>query len=201
MDPKQIGQAYNQITHLWESPKFNLNNGIEAHKRALSYTSLRGQALDIGCGLTGRFIELLKGEGFEPSGLDVSTKMLDIARQKQPDVTFIHADICRYEVTQCYDFITAWDSIWHIPLHEQKPVMTKIVNSLREGGVFIFSFGGVAERGENTDNFMGPDVYYSTLGTDGFLQLLISLGCEIKHLEFDQYPEPHAYMIVKKGKE
>lgn len=66
-------------------------------------------------------------------------------------------------------------------------VITKIINSLNEGGVFIFSFGGTDEPGEHTDNFMGPAVYYSTLGTNGFLSLLIKLGATCKHLEYDQY--------------
>ncbi len=37
MTPTDIGSAYDQITHLWQSDKFNLANGIEAHKRALSF--------------------------------------------------------------------------------------------------------------------------------------------------------------------
>jgi len=43
---------------------------------------------------------------------------------------------------------------------------------LNVGGVFIFSFGGTAEEGFHTDNFMGPEVYYSSLGTNGFLKAI-----------------------------
>ncbi|MBM7035044.1 class I SAM-dependent methyltransferase [Vibrio ulleungensis] len=198
MNPKQIGQAYDQITGLWEKPEFNLNNGIDAHVKAIELTQSRGLALDIGCGLTGRFIHLLKQQGFTPSGLDVSKKMLDIARHRMPEISFIEADICTYSMQEEYDFISAWDSIWHIPLSEQKAVLTKIVDSLNPNGVFILSFGGVDEAGDHVDDFMGPQVYYSSLGTSGFLSLFIELNCQIKHLEFDQYPELHAYMIVQK---
>jgi len=45
---------------------------------------------------------------------------------------------------------------------------------------------------------MGPQVYYSTLGTDGFLQLFMKLGSEIKHFAFDQHPEVHAFLIIQK---
>ena len=45
---------------------------------------------------------------------------------------------------------------------------------------------------------MGPEVYYSTLGTSGFLRLFEELGCNIKHLQYDQYPELHTYLIVQK---
>ena len=198
MKPIDIGKAYNQITHLWTSHDFDMSNGIIQHKKAITFVKKRGNALDIGCGCTGRFIELLSNEGLTPSGLDISAEMIKISREKYPDIHFIHADICEYEISEKYDFITAWDSIWHIPLYEQKLVLTKIVNSLNVGGVFIFSFGGTAEEGFHTDNFMGPEVYYSSLGTNGFLKLFIKLGCAIKHLEFDQYPELHTYLIIEK---
>ncbi|KXF82378.1 class I SAM-dependent methyltransferase [Enterovibrio coralii] len=198
MKPKQIGLAYDSIIHLWQREDFNRNNGIEAHKKALSFVKHKGAALDIGCGCTGRFIDLLQGEGFLMTGLDVSSEMLALAKQRHPDVAFIHADICEYTLENKYDLITAWDSIWHIPLRHQKAVLTKIIDSLNDGGVFIFSFGGTTEEGEHEDDFMGPTVYYSSLGTSGFLSLFIELGCHIRHLEFDQYPELHTYLIVEK---
>ncbi len=199
MEPVDIGKAYDQITHLWESNDFNMNNGIEAHRKAIAFAKSRGRALDIGCGCTGRFIEALANEGFTPTGLDISTEMLRLARNRHPNVDFVQVDICSYSLPDKYDFITAWDSIWHIPLSEQRSVLTKIVESLNVGGVFIFSFGGTAESGSHTDDFMGPKVCYSSLGTNGFIALLIELGCAIKHLEFDQYPELHTYLIVEKA--
>ena len=197
MTPTDIGSAYDQITHLWQSEKFNLANGIEAHRRALSFVKNRGRALDIGCGCTGRFIDFLQQEGFTPEGVDISDEMLRLAKQKHPDVTFHHQDICQWQSPEKYDFITAWDSIWHIPLAQQESVMTKLIGSLNKGGVLIFSFGGTDEPGEHIDSFMGPEVYYSTLGISGFLSLLITLGAVCRHLEYDQYPELHTYLIVQ----
>lgn len=199
MKPEDIGKAYNQIIHIWNSEEFDINNGISQHKKAISFVKSRGNALDVGCGCTGRFIDLLQGEGFTPSGLDISDKMLNIARKKHPDIRFVQGDICECELSEKYDFITAWDSIWHIPLSEQRNVLTKLVESLNVGGVLIFSFGGTDEEGFHTNNFMGPEVYYSSLGLNGFLKLFIELGCIIRHLEFDQYPELHTYLVVEKA--
>jgi SAM-dependent methyltransferase len=198
MKPTDIGKAYDQITHLWLSEQFNLNNGMDAHNRALSFVDSRGLALDVGCGCTGRFIDFLSAEGFAVEGMDISESMIALAKEKHPNNVFYHADICEYVFDKKYDFITAWDSIWHIPLAEQRSVITKIIDGLNEGGVFIFSFGGTPEPGDHEDDFMGPKVYYSSLGTDGFLRLFMELGCVIRHLEFDQYPELHTYLIVQK---
>ena len=131
--------------------------------------------------------------------MDISEKKILLAKKKHPEITFYHENICSWPMPKKYDFITAWDSIWHIPLEEQENVFTKIVHSLNKGGIFIFSFGGTDEPSDHKDSFMGPEVYYSTLGTNGFLSLLMGLGCICKHLEFDQYPEFHTYIIVQKA--
>jgi 2-polyprenyl-3-methyl-5-hydroxy-6-metoxy-1,4-benzoquinol methylase len=198
MTPEDIGKAYDQITHRWEHKDFNRDNGIAAHKHALSFLANKQRALDVGCGCTGRFIDLLENQGFTVEGVDISKEMLRLAKQKHPKVTFHHQDICSWDINDKYDFITAWDSIWHIPLTEQKNVISKLVNSLTKNGVLIFSFGGTAEAGEHTNTTMGPEVYYSSLGTTGVLKLLTELDCICKHLEYDQHPEVHTYIVVQK---
>lgn len=199
MNPLDIGKAYDQITHLWDDKNFDRKNGMEQHKKAISFVQNRGYALDIGCGCTGRIIDLLLSKGFETEGIDISSEMIKLAKQKHPQIEFRHQDICEWILPKKYDFITAWDSIWHIPLENQENVLTKIINGLNKDGVFIFSFGGTNEPGDNKDSFMGPEMYYSSLGTNGFLSLLIKLGCLCRHLEYDQYPELHTYLIVQKA--
>jgi len=145
MNPSDIGKAYDQITHLWTRDAFDRANGITAHRKALQFvTTHRGVALDVGCGCTGRFAELLISEGFQVQGVDVSEKMISLSREKYPDITFHCADICQWQLPTRYDFITAWDSIWHVPLNRQQNVIEKLVNGLNPGGVLIFSFGGTA---------------------------------------------------------
>lgn len=199
MKPEEIGRAYDQITHLWERDEFDRSNGIAQHERALAFVKQRGRALDIGCGCTGRLIDLLINAGFETEGLDISEKMVELARGRHPEVRFHHQDICEWQPQHSYDFITAWDSIWHIPLDQQKKVLSKLIASMNTNGVLIFSCGGVDEMGDHTDDTMGPEVYYSTLGVNGFMQLFIDLGCICRHLEYDQYPELHAYFIIQKS--
>lgn len=198
MKPEDTARAYDQITHLWDREGFDRSNGIEAHKRALRFTRKRGRALDVGCGCTGRFIDLLLKERFTPEGVDCSGAMLELARKRHPDVPFYHQDICEWEIPGSYNFITAWDSIWHVPMAQQKPVLAKLVAALNPGGVLIFSFGGTDEVDERTDTAMGPEVYYASLGINGFLSLMAELGCVVRHFAHDQYPELHTYLIAQK---
>ena len=197
MNPIDIGSAYDQITHLWQSDSFDSTNGISQHERAIAFVKNKGRALDVGCGCTGRFINLLIENGFSPEGVDVSQEMISLARIRHPKVVLHHQDICEWDIPGKYSFITAWDSMWHIPLDKQASVLTKLIASLDTGGVFIFSCGGTSDQSEHTDNAMGVDMYYSSLGTDGILNLCLSAGCSCRHLEYDQYPELHTYFIIQ----
>ncbi|GGK71813.1 class I SAM-dependent methyltransferase [Amphritea balenae] len=199
MKPEQIGQAYNQIADLWDKQTFNNNNGIAQHERAIGFTDKRGAALDVGCGWNGRFIDLLLGKGFAPEGLDISGEMISRARKGHPDVTFYQDDICDWQPLKQYDFITAWDSIWHVPLDRHERVLEKIFAALAPGGVCIFSAGGLDEPSDQVDDFMGPEVYYSALGVPKLLEVIAASGCICRHLEYDQRPEVHLYLIVQKA--
>ncbi len=116
----------------------------------------------------------------------------------RPQIVFHHADICRWELPRQYDFISAWDSLWHVPLAAQPSVTRKICDGLASNGVFIFTTGGIDEPGQKEDSSMGPPVYYSVLGIPETLRLLTQYGCVCRHLEYDQYPEKHVDIIAQK---
>lgn len=198
MNPNRIKKAYNQLAERWNSDSFNRENGILQHERAIAFLKKSGRALDVGCGSSGRFIDLLTGHGFDVEGLDISERMIELARKRHPNITFHHADICQWELPAHYDFITAWDSIWHVPLAAQEPVLKKLLHGLNPGGVCIFTTGGLDAPEEKTDSTMGPEVYYSVLGIPNMLKLINDSGCICRHLEYDQYPELHLYIIAQK---
>lgn len=222
MTPAEVGRSYDRIAEQWSSDGFPRQNGIEAHRRALAFvgqlhisriperppddrgpaaarsTSGPRLALDIGCGCSGRFIDLLAGEGLEVEGIDVSGRMIELARTRHPEVTFHHADIRAWQFSTQYDVISAWDSIWHVPLADQERVLTTILQGLRPGGVCVFTTGGVGAPGEHVDTVMGPPMYYAVLGIPRTLEVIAATGCVCRHLEYDQYPELHVYIIAQR---
>ena len=197
MRPVEIGQSYDTIAHLWREPHIQ-SIGMSQLDRALKFTTARQYALDIGCGCSGRLIDVLITHGYQVEGVDVSERMIALAKERHPNVALHHADICQWNLPRRYDFILAWDSIWHLPLEEQTAVMEKICGGLTQHGVCLFSMGGLDEPGEKVDSCMGPPMYYSTLGIPKTLELLTRCGCVCRHLEFDQYPEQHLYIIAQK---
>lgn len=198
MDPIDTGRAYNEIAERWNSDAFYRENGIAQHERAIAFVTNRGRALDVGCGSSGRFIDLLLSSGFDVEGVDISERMIELARNRHPDTIFHHADICRWELPTRYDFISAWDSIWHVPLGENEKVLRKLLRGLAPGGICIFTTGARDAPEEKTDANMGPEVYFSVLGIPRTLEVLAECDCICRHLEYDQYPELHLYIIAQK---
>ena len=198
MKPEDIARSYDAIADRWASDDFPADEGIAQHERAIAFAGGRGAALDVGCGASGRIVQLLLDHGFEPEGLDVSPRMVELARRRHPRVTFHLADVCAWEPPRSYDFVSAWDSIWHVPLDRQDRVLTQLLESLSPGGVLIFTTGGVDRPSERRDAAMGPPMYHAAPGIPRVLELVDASGCVCRHLEYDRHPESHVYVIAQK---
>jgi len=199
MRPEDVGKGYDRIAQVWARDSFPRTNGMAQHRRALAFVDERGPALDVGCGSSGRILDFLLDAGFDAEAVDVSARMIELARERHPAVTFHHADVCAWAPPRHYDFVSAWDSIWHVPLGKHADVLAKLLRALNPGGVCIFTMGGLDEPSEKRDTAMGPTMYYSTLGIPRTLELLTDTGCVCRHLEYDQHPEPHVYVIAQKA--
>lgn len=111
MQPEDIGRSYDEIAQRWLEPHLE-TNGMRPHELALRFGAhAGGRALDVGCGCHGRFLRLLELRGFAVEGLDVSARMIALARERLPHLTFHHADVCEWRPAGLYDFISAWDSL------------------------------------------------------------------------------------------
>jgi RimJ/RimL family protein N-acetyltransferase len=194
MTPEQVAASYDQIADQWVDVS---TYGFTQIERAVAFVQHKGVALDVGCG-AGRLMGLLGKHGFRTDGLDVSPAMIALARDRHPDARLFHADICQWELPRSYDLIVAWDSVWHVLLADQEAVLTKLCRGLAAGGVLVFTTGGTDAPDERRDSHMGPPMYHATLGIPKTLQIISEAGCVCRHLEYDQHPEFHVYLIVQK---
>jgi predicted TPR repeat methyltransferase len=200
MPSPSIASAYDLLAERWVDDAFDASNGIRLHERALAFLDreAEGWALSVGCGCNTRFNPLLRAHGLQVEGVDISARMIELARAADPAVVLHRADIVGWAPPRSYRLISAWDSIWHVRLDQQRPLMRKLMGALEPGGVFIFSAGGTDRPDEHVDATMGPEVYYSTLGIPGLLAVVDEAGCVCRHLEFDQYPEQHLVVIAQR---
>jgi ubiquinone/menaquinone biosynthesis C-methylase UbiE len=105
--------------------------------------------LDVACG-TGLHLKQLK-EVYQVEGLDRSPGMLDIARQRCPDVRFHHADMISFDLGSKFDVVTClFSSIGYMKsVDELRRALTSFARHLVPGGVVI------------VEPWLHPDVYRS----------------------------------------
>ncbi|WP_296848541.1 class I SAM-dependent methyltransferase [uncultured Methanobrevibacter sp.] len=94
--------------------------------------------LDFCCG-TGTLCGFFKDNGIETKGVDISGEMLNIARNKYPDIEFGEQDIARYLDDETYDFITCIDDAFNhiLDIDDAKKVIKNLNMLLRVNGLFI----------------------------------------------------------------
>lgn len=196
MKPSETAAGYDKIARWWQE-NVPSNYGLAALKRAVMFRPKGGIALDVGCGSEGRFMTVLRDNGFETEGVDISAEMIALAKERDPASRFHTADIATWEIPRKYDLISAWDSTFHLPLDLQGPVLRKLCDGLGSGGVLLFTCGG-GEAGEIQGTFQDQVFGYSTLGVEAFVRILNESGCLCRHVEYDQYPEKHVVVIAEK---
>ncbi len=116
MKPEKTADNYDRIATWWRERHSESNNGVEQLKRAIFFCENKKLALDVGCGSSGRFIGILQEHGFTVEGMDSSSEMIRQARKTSPDCEYYVADVSSWKLPKQYDFISAWDSTFHLPV-------------------------------------------------------------------------------------
>ena len=196
IQPPDIGQQYDVIAEWWQDYHQDSDYGVAALKRALGFAGKGRRALDVGCGAGGRLIRRLEARDFDVTGVDASAKMIELARRNHPNGRFVQADISDWESRETFDFILAWDSLFHLPLNQQAPVLTKLCTMLADRGILLYSFGD--DTGTHRDRWRGQEFHYSSIGVPKNLEILRANGMRLLHLERDQFPEAHVVAIAQK---
>jgi hypothetical protein len=79
---------------------------------------------------------------------------------------------------------------------------------LRQDGILIYTFGDdygdheslsfLDEKGKQYGKLNNDKFGYGTIGINENLRVLNENRCKCCHLELDQYPEKHVYVIARK---
>jgi cyclopropane fatty-acyl-phospholipid synthase-like methyltransferase len=119
-----------------------MGDGSESAKRILNFLRVANPnartVLELGCG-TGSILKHLQNS-YEVSGLDLSSKMLSIAREKVPRAKLSRQDMTDFQIDEQFDaVICVFDSINHVRrFSDWKRVFARVRQHLAPGGCFIF---------------------------------------------------------------
>ncbi len=101
--------------------------------------------VDLGCG-NGAITNSLTEKGFSVIGIDGSREMIEIARNHYPDIQFICSDATDFVLEKPVDVVFS-NAVFHwIDKSEQSHMLKCVYQSLRNGGQFVFEFGGIGNN-------------------------------------------------------
>ncbi|PMB04693.1 methyltransferase type 11, partial [Fischerella thermalis CCMEE 5196] len=120
-------------------PEYSQNQLQPLEKILLPQLKPNAKILDLCCG-TGQLVQILINRGYQITGVDNSSEMLNYARKNAPNGEFILADARQFELPPSFDaaFSTsaALNHIMTIP--ELQQVFEKVYSALKENGWFLF---------------------------------------------------------------
>jgi ubiquinone/menaquinone biosynthesis methyltransferase len=130
-----IADRYDFITVLLS---YGLDRRWKRRLASLANIGLGTRALDLACG-TGDITFEVESRGGRPIGLDITWRMLQLARIKQPAgsrVAFVAGDMMALPFADAeFDLVTAGYGIRNVPL--MAPALADIHRVLKPGGVFL----------------------------------------------------------------
>ena len=124
----------------------------------LTRLSTHSRVLDLGCGSGVPAALALTEAGHQVTGVDLSEVQVSRARTRVPAATFIQADMTTLNLPAAsFDAVLSFYALIHIPLDEQQPLLDRVAQWLRPGGLFVATVGSTAWTGAE-QNWLGGDV-------------------------------------------
>lgn len=160
----------------------DLINGIL--KKALKKYKVK-TILDLACG-TGSQVFSLINSGYEVIGVDINSKMLNIAkniaRKEKLDVNFFLGDMRTLKVGEFDAVITIFNAIGHLTKLDFEKTMQNVYRNLKVGGIYVFDIFNLSylnhsgnitkltiDWEKTVDGVMTREIQYSTISEEGVL--------------------------------
>ncbi|MFN7025281.1 MAG: class I SAM-dependent DNA methyltransferase [Pseudorhizobium sp.] len=163
-------------------------------RHALAFDSLRGKnlfekpwldrfasllpkkatVLDLGCGSGEPISADLIARGFRLTGVDSSSTLIGLCKDRFPDHQWIVRDMRRLPSGRTFGGIVAWHSLFHLNPDDQRAMFPVFAHLSAPGAALMFTaghFDGVA-MGE----FGGEPLYHASLSREEYLELLTENG-------------------------
>lgn len=165
-----------------------------------------GTICDMGCG-PGQVAGYLHEHGAEVCGVDLSARMVERARQLNPNIPFQQGDMLALDgiADNAYGGIAAFYSITHVPRPALNQSLREMKRVLRPEGVLLLTFH-IGRDIIHRDEWWGKEVSLDFIffETEEMKDQLKTVGFELQEvIERDpypdvEYPSRRAYIFAQK---
>jgi ubiquinone/menaquinone biosynthesis C-methylase UbiE len=136
--------------------------------------------LDVGCGAAEPIAKYFIDKGYSLTGVDFSSPMIELAKARYPDQSWIVQDMRYMDLGQQYDGIISWHSFFHLKKDDQRDTLRVFARHLKRGGPLMLTVG--PEEGEEIGHVCGDKVYHASLSPEEYEKIL--KGEDISVVEF-----------------
>lgn len=135
--------------------------------------------LDAGCGAGIPTSKYLTNKGLKVTGIDISTTMINLAKNNVPEGDFLKMDI--NDITfpnETFDGVISVYTLFHIPRKNHLQIFKKFYEILKPGGVLLIN-SGAGSGSEGMSDFFGVPMFWSNWSTEKTLELVKQAGFSI----------------------
>jgi len=191
-------QVYQKHAHGWDEHRPRVF--FEQHwlDKFISLLPVEGRVLDVGCGAGEPIAEYFIKHGFKLTGLDTSSNMLEISRNRFPTASWIEMDMRQLKLDTKFDGIVSWDGFFHLNPEEQRQTLVLFAEHLNSNGTLLLTIGH--ESGEVTGTVEGEKVYHSSLAPKEYKTILNTLGFDnVEIMLEDKNCGLHSILLAKRN--
>lgn len=196
MDPTLL--AYNNSAPAYDE-KFSSYNVYKERIRGFAEMLSPGSTvLDLGCG-SGINAELMQNTGHRVTGFDFSESMLDLARQRCPEQSFIQGSVnsiedslTKYKVDIPFDALCLSFIIVHLNDHECNELLNKLRSLIKSNGLLYLSFMPLSDGknpGYEKTSFSEDEIYFHYHDSEGLIKTLENKGFRLESRIEEDYKE------------
>jgi 2-polyprenyl-3-methyl-5-hydroxy-6-metoxy-1,4-benzoquinol methylase len=137
-----------------------------------------GDVLDAGCGVGIPVSQFLVKEGFKVTGVDISKKLINLAKENVPEASFYQKNILELDFqNNTFDGIICVYTLWHIPRTDHSSIINNFHRMMKENGILVINTGVFESDGMST--FFGERMLWSNNNPQKTLEFVKQTGFEI----------------------
>jgi len=202
LDPKRIvADGYDAIAveHKAWAGRVRVEERAKYTAVLLAELPAGAEVLELGCGIGVPTTRRL-AERFSVTGVDISARQIQLARQNVPAARFIHGDMTDLHFSPAsFDGVAAFYSLIHVPREEQPGLLRDVATWLRPGGFFVATLSVHSIEASYKKDWLGAPMYWSSFDSATNVRLVEEAGLEIVSAQeetADEFGQPVTFLWV-----
>lgn len=181
-----LQNVYDNLADYWGQDKTLHDWGKDDLLNFVKLVGKGAKVLDLGCA-SGYQSQLLRDQGLQVVGLDLSPKMIAQARKKIRGVKFVVGDMTNMDFNaKVFAGVYARASLLHIPKKFILKVLKSVHKILKDNGIFYLAVKEGKGEGELEDERHGRKVkrFFSLFADQEIKKLLENAGFSIESINY-----------------